>query len=569
MIAECHDEEEDQHIFFKIIFKFNFDKMRMIIKIILLFSLLASLIVEGQSGKTYEPVVSLLNGQLRGATNPETGIEHFWGVPYAQPPVNELRWREPQPVKKWNGVLDATRFKARPMQKHNFFDMRFRSDSMSEDCLYLNVWTPDTKVKNKLPVLVYFFGGGFVGGDGSEWRYDGENIAQNGIVVVTVNYRLGIFGFFAHPELTKESPNHASGNYGLLDQSAALRWVQKNIDKFGGDPSRVTIAGESAGSFSVSAQMASPLSKNLIVGAIGESGSILGPTLRYVSLNEAEKNGSKFGDTIGAKTLSQLRSIPAEKLLNIPIADGAGGWPIVVDGYFFPEAPMNIFRAGKQAQVPLLAGWNSTEMPYMVFMQGKMPTPENYKEVVKIRFGKVSDRILNAFPGNTMEEVIESSTNLSSIFFIVYSTWKWAELQRQTSNHPVYQYIFGRPRPLTVNGPPVVDANPLPPALKGAGHSWEIEYALGNLRTNPVYDWTPEDFKVSGTMEEYFTNFIKTGNPNGRNVPLWLPNVSGGNKDLIIDIDVNTKLRNLPNKEQLELIDELISNNEIGNFKLF
>src|SRR5665647_2635924 len=213
------------------------------------------------------PTVKTINGKNKGTD--ESGIAVFRGVPYAAPPVGNLRWREPQPVKNWSGVREADKFGPRSMQLNVFGDMDFRSNGMSEDCLYLNVWTPAKKENEKLPVLVYFYGGGFVAGDGSEPRYDGESMARMGIVTLTVNYRLGIFGFFCHPELSKETDYHGSGNYGLMDQWAALRWVQQNIAAFGGDPKRVTIAGESAGSLSVSAQMASPLSKNLIAGAIG------------------------------------------------------------------------------------------------------------------------------------------------------------------------------------------------------------------------------------------------------------------------------------------------------------
>src|SRR6476646_6065114 len=244
------------------------------------------------------------NGVLEGVD--ESGIKTFKGVPFAAPPVGALRWKEPQPVQNWSGVRKADKFGPRAMQLPIFGDMNFRSNGMSEDCLYLNIWTPAKTGNEHLPVLVYFYGGGFMAGDGSEPRYDGESMARRGIVAVTVNYRLGIFGFFAHPALTKESANHSSGNYGLLDQTAALKWVQKNIAAFGGDPGKITIAGESAGSFSVSAQMASPLSKNIIAGAIGESGSLLGlnPT---ASLKDAEKAGTDFGTSIKASTLADLR----------------------------------------------------------------------------------------------------------------------------------------------------------------------------------------------------------------------------------------------------------------------
>ncbi|HEU0185693.1 MAG TPA: carboxylesterase family protein, partial [Blastocatellia bacterium] len=261
--------------------------------------------------------VKTANGILEGVGDKNSGIRSFKGVPFAEPPVGDSRWKPPQPVKNWQGERKADKFGPRCMQRPIYGDMNFRSNGMSEDCLYLNVWTPAKSGGEKLPVLVYFFGGGFMAGDGSEGRYDGESMAKKGIVAITVNYRLSVFGFFAHPELTKESPHHASGNYALLDQHAALEWVRQNIAAFGGDPKRVTIAGESAGSVAVSAQMASPLSKGLIAGAIGESGSILG-ALSAAPLADSEQAGVKFAAGLGngeAPSLADLRAIPAEQLL--------------------------------------------------------------------------------------------------------------------------------------------------------------------------------------------------------------------------------------------------------------
>ena len=243
-----------------------------------------------------------------------------------QPPVGDLRWQPPQPPKDWEGVRKADKFGPRAMQLPLFGDMVFRSDGMSEDCLYLNVWTPAKSGDERLPVLVYFYGGGFVAGDGSEPRYDGAGMAGKGVVAVTVNYRLGVFGFLAHPELTRESPNHASGNYGLMDQAEALRWVHRNIAAFGGDPEKATIAGESAGSLSVCAQMASPLSKGLFAGAIGESGSLLG-TLTPVPLAEAEQAGVQFAADVGAKSLADLRKVPAERSAEGQGRGGRGAFP--------------------------------------------------------------------------------------------------------------------------------------------------------------------------------------------------------------------------------------------------
>ncbi len=247
-----------------------------------------------QSTNAFAVQVKIDNGIIEGNYNTHSGIQTYFGVPFAKPPVGNLRWKAPQPLDKWNGVKQTKKFGPRPMQTIVFGDMNSRSDGVSEDCLYLNVWTPAKRNTKDLPVLVYFYGGGNVAGDASEPRYDGESMAKKGIVVITCNYRLNIFGFFSHPELSKESPYKASGNYGLLDQVAALKWVQKNISAFGGDPKKVTIAGESAGSISVSYQMASPLAKNLIAGAIGESGAGINPTLAPVSLAEAEKTGDEF-----------------------------------------------------------------------------------------------------------------------------------------------------------------------------------------------------------------------------------------------------------------------------------
>jgi len=346
------------------------------------------------------PTVKISNGILQGVD--ESGIRTFKGVPFAAAPVGNLRWREPQPVSNWTGVRKADKFGPRAMQLAVFGDMNFRSDGMSEDCLYLNVWTPAQKADEKLPVLVYFYGGGFMAGDGSEPRYDGESIARRGVVAVTVNYRLGVFGLFAHPELTKESPHHASGNYGLLDQSAALQWVQKNIAAFGGDPKRITIAGESAGSFSVSAQMASPLSKNIIAGAIGESGSLLGLT-PVVSLKDAEKAGVDFAGNIKATSLSELRAMPAEQILKATASAGFGRFPICVDGYFFPKTPLEIYEKGEQAHVPLLVGWNSQEMVYQMIMGQDKPTLENYKKAVEKIFGEKSAEALTVYNASNDE----------------------------------------------------------------------------------------------------------------------------------------------------------------------
>jgi len=323
-------------------------------------------------------LVQTANGTLDGRGTQPSGVRIFRGIPFAQPPTGDLRWREPQPVKNWQGVRQAVDFGPRCMQARIFDDMIFRSNGVSEDCLYLNVWTPAKSSRERLPVLVYFYGGGFVSGDGSEPRYDGESMAAKGIVVLTVNYRLGVFGFMSHPELTKESPHNASGNYGLLDQNAALQWVQRNIANFGGDPKRVTIAGESAGSISVSAHMVSPLSKNLIAGAIGESGAITG-ALSAVPRAKAEEQGSKFAANLGAQSLAALRAMPSQQILDEASKGGwasVGRFPLTIDGYFLSSEPAEIYATGKQAHVPLLAGWNSEEVGWNALLGSAQPTLE-------------------------------------------------------------------------------------------------------------------------------------------------------------------------------------------------
>ena len=389
--------------------------------------------------------VKIANGQLVG-TSGKNGIRTFKGIPFAAPPVGDLRWKAPQPVKNWNGVRKANKFGPRAMQLALFGDMGFRSDGMSEDCLYLNVWTPAKSGQERRPVLVYFYGGGFVAGDGSEPRYDGESMAKRGIVAVTVNYRLGVFGFMAHPELTKESPKKASGNYGFLDQAAALRWVKKNIAAFGGDPNKITIAGESAGSYSVSAQMASPLAKNLIAGAIAESGSLLS-LQKTMGLAQAEESGEKFATTLEAQSLAALRALPANQLLEATRKPGTPRFAVIVDGYFFPKSPADIFAAGEQAHVPLLAGWNSEESGFRAILGNEPPTPENYTKAVQKFYGDDAAAVLQLYPAATEEAVIQAATDLASDRFIGYSTWKLTDVHSQTGGKPVYRYLYSRPRP--------------------------------------------------------------------------------------------------------------------------
>ena len=509
--------------------------------------------------------VKTANGTLEGTVDKAAGVRSFKGVPFGAPPVGEFRWQPPQPVKKWEGIRKADKFGPRAMQRNVFGDMNFRSNGTSEDCLYLNVWTPAKPGKN-LPVLVYFYGGGFIAGDGSEPRYDGASMASKGIVTVTVNYRLGVFGFFAHPELTKESPHHASGNYGLLDQSAALQWVQKNIAAFGGDPKRVTIAGESAGSISVSAQMASPLSKNLIAGAIGESGSIIG-ALSAVPLSEGEQAGVKFGKAIGVEGLAALRAMPADQLLETTAKPGLPRFSPTVDGWFSPKSPAEIFAAGEQAHVPLLAGSNIEESGAGAVLGREKATVENYRKALQRLYNDKGDDVFKFYPATNEAEVTDAARDLASDRFIAFSTWKWVELATKTGGKPTYYYRYDRARPAmrpemgdaqaglaggVVRGTGAAPATPRP-LPRGAVHSAEIEYAMGNLDGNKVYAWTPEDFQVSKTMQEYFVNFIKTANPNGKGLPNW-PKFDA-NQRMILDVKTRAEADNV--RKRYEFMDQL------------
>jgi para-nitrobenzyl esterase len=463
------------------------------------------------------PKATTATGAVEGVAE-ASGVTAYKGIPYAAAPVGKLRWKAPQPAAKWKGTRKADHFGARCMQLPLFSDMVFRSDGVSEDCLFLNVWTSAKSPKEKLPVLVYFYGGGFAAGDGSEPRYDGESMATKGVVTLTINYRLNVFGFLAHPELSKESPHHASGNYGLMDQAAALLWVKKNIAAFGGDPKRVTIAGESAGSFSVSAQMINPQSRGLFAGAIGESGSLLG-LMAPAPLAAGEQGGLGFAQSIGKPTLAELRALPAEQLLEE--TNKPGKWfSAVQDGYVIPRSPVAMYAAGEQAKVPLLAGWNSYEGHYKQILGEAEPTSENFAAALEKLYGDQAAAAQQAYSG----DVKQAATELASDRFIAYGTWKWIDSHARTSGKPTYRYYYTHPRP----------------GQEGAGHSVEIEYALGNLPGNKVYAWSAEDYALSAQMQSYFANFIKTGNPNGAGLPEW-PQASAGMGSRLMQLDVVSK----------------------------
>lgn len=487
-----------------------------------------------------------------------SGIKTFKGVPFAAPPTGDNRWREPQPLQPWQGIRECHDYAPDPMQEPIFGDMNFGADSISEDCLYLNIWTPAITMNEKLPVLIYFNGGGLMAGSGSEPRYAGMAMARRGMICVTANYREGIFGFFAHPELSKETAYKGSGNYGFLDQQAAIRWVHENISLFGGDPERITIAGESAGSMSVSALMASPLSRGLFAQAIGSSGSVIADK-RVKSLAEAEKAGVDMMRRMGYKNVKEMRRVPAEVLMkqanvrNVPVYN--------IDNHFLTEQPLATYAAGRQMRVPLLVGGNSLEMsPAAYFgyitMSGREITMEDIAKTASGMFGDNTDEMLSLYGITAPDDIYKQpGIDLCGDLFLAYSTWRWGNIHNATSGQPVYRYLYSRERPkMMIEGKVAglaggvkdkteaeeVVENKIP-EIHGAVHSADIEYAMGNLPTNRVYDWQPEDYMVSDIFMGYYANFVKTGNPNGIGLPQWLPLDNSDSPGFMV-IDVKTRM---------------------------
>jgi len=399
------------------------------------------------------------------------------------------------------------------MQTRVFSDMVFNDAGPSEDCLYLNLWMPVLRSKQRLPVMVWIYGGGFVAGSTSEPRQDAGNLSKKGVLVVSMNYRLGIFGFFSYPDLAKESGHDASGNYGLLDQLAALEWVRDNIAMFGGDPNNVTIFGESAGSASVSALMASPLAKGLFCRAIGESGAIFGSSRQSKPRAETEKIDVEFAKSaLGTDSLEALRSKPAAELLQAASKQGAPRFGPNIDGYFLPESVQAIFAAGKQSHVPLLAGWNLDEGDYESIFDKEDPTPENFAARVRVLYGSNADTILKLYPAKNVAEAKRSAQDLAGDRFTAFTTWKWLDMQLKTGQSPVYRYRFDETLPLPPGSP--ADVQPTAP------HASEIEFVFQVLSSLDL-PWRPEDRKVSDLMGSYWTNFAKTGDPNGEGLPRW------------------------------------------------
>ena len=494
----------------------------------------------------------------------EDGVKKFLGVPFAQAPVGELRWKAPQTLQPWEGVREAKAFGADPMQLDIFGDMAFRGAGRSEDCLYLNIWTTAATTADNLPVLIYFNGGGLMAGSGSEPRYDGSAMAKQGVIGVTANYREGVFGYFAHPELTAASDYKGSGNYGFLDQVAAIKWVKENIAAFGGDPNRITIVGESAGSFSVSLLMCSPLSKDLIAGAMLSSGAEVMPN-KPATLAEAEAAGIDALKGAGIASLADAMALSADSLQKVLPPRGMSR--VVIDGYFMKESADNVFEKNEQAQVPLLAGWNSLEGHPAQALQGQAPTLANFKNAMKAQFGDMTDEILTAYGITADEDVLsQKGLDLASDLFVGFPTWKVCDYHAK-SGLPVYRYHYMHPRPqvsakmgdktgalaggVREKTEEEKKAAATQPAIApGAVHSADIEYAMGTLDTNEYYDWQQEDYDISKLFLTYYANFCKTGNPNGEGLPEWTV-ITKDNLDNapVMKIDVESKEVASPERE--------------------
>jgi para-nitrobenzyl esterase len=436
--------------------------------------------------------VKIESGQVSGANGTTPDMRIYKGIPFAAPPVGNLRWKAPQAAAKWDGVKKATEPGPVCLQAGN--------QNMSEDCLYLNVWTAAKSGGDKRPVMVWVYGGGNNTGSGSSAQYDGENLAKKGVVVVTFNYRLGVLGFLAHPELTKESDRRGSGNYGLMDQLQALQWVQKNIASFGGNPKNVTLFGESAGSVDIASLMTSPLAKGLFQRVIGESSTWGNPR----RLADAEQDGVKVAAAMGASTLAEMRAKPAADVLK------AGRASNIIDGWVVPEDPGVVFAQGRQIDVPLLVGSNKDEATFFI----NQPAPaEQFIEASRRKFGDQADNFLKIFPAATNEQAADSQFAAMS-YEMSWGMRNWAKLETKTGKNKAYLYFFTQEPPVQPNAKGKGGGRPA-----GASHTAEIVYAFNNLNGNRA--WTDTDKQLAETMSSYWVNFATNGDPNGKGLPKW------------------------------------------------
>jgi para-nitrobenzyl esterase len=448
--------------------------------------------------------VRVEQGQLAGASGRSPDVRVYKGVPFAAPPVGGLRWKPPQPPASWQGVRQAAQFSNACMQTPIAASSLNgpMPPPVSEDCLYLNIWTPAKSADDHLPVMVWIHGGGFERGTAAAIGYDGENLARKGAVVVTINYRLGILGFLALPELSAESAHHTSGNYGLMDQIAALQWVQKNIAAFGGDASLVTIFGQSAGSVSASDLMASPLAHGLFARAIGESGGSFGP---MDSLADAEKNGVQAATALGItnETLKSLRAKPATDIVQLK-ANGEMG--VIVDGWVLPQSVSAIFAAGKQNDVPLIVGNNANEGGNLAPLPNGTISSADFAAEAHKDFGASADKFLQVYPASTDDQAVASHFAAFRDEFFGWQMRTWTRMETKTGHHSAYRYYFTR-------------VPPGPGSRLGAFHGAEMAYVFQNYPFRLFYQ--DVDKQLGDVISSYWVNFARTGDPNGSGLPQW------------------------------------------------
>lgn len=495
-------------------------------------------------------------GLIKDAPADPSGIRVFKGIPYAAPPIGSLRWRPPAPVKAWDGIRAADTWGPRCIQSNRLGPLDPLNNRMEEDCLYLNVWTPAKALGDSLPVMVWIHGGSNTNGAASQPEYDGVQLAKHGVVLVSINYRLDIFGFLAHPELTAESATHSSGNYGLLDQIAALQWVQRNIAAFGGDPKRVTVFGESAGSIDISLLMASPLAKGLFARVIGESGATLSrlPGFGPKGLQSGEADGVKLAQSVDARSIADLRARPALDLLaavgKSPIVYGLG----VVDGHVVPDHPASLYAKGAFNDVPLLTGFNADEGSLFITRM-KIPADEQaFADTLRSQFKGSADKALALYaPGSTPEGIKSAFQALLGDEIISYSTWAWAESVAGKARSPVYRYYFTRRPP----GAPELSLYPL--SAPGVFHFAEINYVFNNFDARQEWTWQEQDRNLGKTMISYWTNFAKTGNPNGPGLPVWNAFKPGGGGK-VMELGATVGMRDEPQRARYEFFRDLSSN---------
>jgi len=478
-------------------------------------------------------------GKVQGIVT--NGVASFKGIPFAAPPIGDNRWRSPQPVIPWTGVKDATAFAPACMQDTAFAVRLGAPAQATEDCLYLNVWTPAKSTRERLPVMVWIYGGAFVGGATNWPLYDGTQLAKQGVVLVSVAYRVGPFGFLAHPELSKES-GHGSGNYGLEDQIAGLKWVRDNVAKFGGDPHRVTIFGESAGGISVSMLAASPQAKGLFQRAISESGGSLtpprsGPGQGVPTLKWAEETGRSFLAALGANDMKSARALPAERILAASQTVRRGFWP-TLDGYVIVGDQYELYKAGRFNDTPVLIGTNSDEGAAFT---GPKITPADYEKQIRGTYGEKADLILTANPHATDAEAHTAAKNNFRDSVFAWSTWRWASLQsQQPGAGKAYLYYFDHRTPASPDG---------------SSHAAEIAFVFGNLGGGPAPPPSPEDKALSVLMSSYWVNFAKKGDPNGPGLPAWPAFSDAAPKVMHFD-QASSARDGVPNLVQLKALDD-------------